>query len=194
MGDRCTGNCCEEFTISLGPTVEVILDRLRNENRIDGAYIADMLVPLRALTVGARKVSSVDLVTEEDVRDAPGGCWGWAFTCRHFDTTNRVCTAYEDRPQMCRDFPYGKKCPYGDSCEWDKGRDIGYPPKWYKRSYPTPIDGVRGKPTLHLHVINQRDSVAAPLCTKHILSIIDAPELTDHLQVAKREITEQPSP
>lgn len=156
MGDRCTGNCCEEFTISLGPTVEVILDKLRNGNMIDGAYIADMLVPIRALTVGARTPSGA-IITEEEVRDAPGNCWGWVFTCRHFDKTNRVCTAYEERPQMCREFPYGRACPYGDKCEWDKGRAGQYPPKWYRRNYPPTVDGVRGKPTLHLHVVNQRD-------------------------------------
>ena len=32
------------------------------------------------------------------------------FTCRHFDTVNKVCTNYENRPVLCQDF--GKKCKY----------------------------------------------------------------------------------
>lgn len=32
------------------------------------------------------------------------------FTCKHFDTENKVCTNYENRPHLCRQF--GTKCSY----------------------------------------------------------------------------------
>lgn len=32
------------------------------------------------------------------------------FTCKHFDTVNKICGNYENRPQLCKDF--GKHCKY----------------------------------------------------------------------------------
>lgn len=30
----------------------------------------------------------------------------WRMTCTKFDTTSRRCTAYEDRPPICADYPW----------------------------------------------------------------------------------------
>ena len=32
------------------------------------------------------------------------------FTCKHFDTVNKICTNYENRPTLCRSF--GDNCKY----------------------------------------------------------------------------------
>lgn len=32
--------------------------------------------------------------------------------CRFFDTEERRCTIYRARPQVCRDYPNGRKCGY----------------------------------------------------------------------------------
>ena len=32
--------------------------------------------------------------------------------CRFFDTTERRCTIYTARPQVCRDYPNGNRCGY----------------------------------------------------------------------------------
>jgi Fe-S-cluster containining protein len=38
------------------------------------------------------------------------------YTCRHFDIVNRICTIYETRPNMCRNF--GRGCKHA-SCSFD---------------------------------------------------------------------------
>ncbi len=52
MGDRCSGQCCEEFTITgCGHTPEEIRTFLR-EKAHEGVQVADMIVPLRAIVAG----------------------------------------------------------------------------------------------------------------------------------------------
>lgn len=43
------------------------------------------------------------------------------YTCRFFDGRN--CGAYENRPSMCRDYPYGNKREHGEKCAWDAARE-----------------------------------------------------------------------
>jgi len=78
---RCTGHCCARFYLSTE-----VLDVLTSPERrgIDGKFILDM----------------VELI---EFTEAGATC-----TCRHFDGKN--CTVYDQRPQMCRDYPYGKPC------------------------------------------------------------------------------------
>jgi Fe-S-cluster containining protein len=40
------------------------------------------------------------------------------FTCKHFDTKKRVCTNYNNRPNMCKSFPNDRPCKY-DGCKYD---------------------------------------------------------------------------
>ncbi len=39
------------------------------------------------------------------------------YTCKHFDTEGRNCTIYDDRPSMCREYPYEHRCKY-EACTW----------------------------------------------------------------------------
>lgn len=42
------------------------------------------------------------------------------FTCKHWDGATRLCTIYERRPQMCRDYPEpGKVCRFCGDGELD---------------------------------------------------------------------------
>jgi Fe-S-cluster containining protein len=41
------------------------------------------------------------------------------FACRHWDEETRLCGNYENRPEMCRAFPYGKPCEHGCDCDCD---------------------------------------------------------------------------
>lgn len=53
------------------------------------------------------------------------------FECRHFDTENRVCTNYENRPPVCRGFPWFDTAPnpvQGLPLECEFRRDIGEVP------------------------------------------------------------------
>ena len=86
---RCTGHCCKNFCIPL----EVLTDP--NKNASDGDFIREMLI----------------LKEESEVE----GKW-WA-TCKHFD--GHDCTVYDQRPSMCREYPYGKKCTF-DGCTSDE--------------------------------------------------------------------------
>lgn len=80
--ERCTGHCCRRFPIDL----DVLTDPTRNV--LDGDFIRDMLI---------------ELGPHED----PNRIYA---TCRHFD--GRDCTAYDQRPDMCRRYPYGRACEY----------------------------------------------------------------------------------
>jgi Fe-S-cluster containining protein len=46
------------------------------------------------------------------------------YRCKHFDPKKKICTIYEIRPQMCRDYPGGKgcKCQYA-ACTWTKRKE-----------------------------------------------------------------------
>jgi Fe-S-cluster containining protein len=126
MSDRCTGQCCEEFALMMGTSAEEIDFKLRTFVHFDGEFIADMLIPLRPLIAGA-KMPNGEIVT---IEQAPDGPKGWVFTCKHFDRFSRSCAVYNNRPLMCRDFPYGKPCEHGSRCEWDKGRAGKHPPRF----------------------------------------------------------------
>lgn len=89
------------------------------------AYILDMLVPLtrRQALTRSRRLGYPDPPKYGKDYDL--------FTCRHWDEATRLCTAYEQRPWMCRDYPYGRTCeracgyeqPKQDSqkdWEWDE--------------------------------------------------------------------------
>lgn len=92
MTERCTGHCCRCFPVSS------TLDHLRsiaanpgNASAAEAAQIADMLIPL-----GQR----------EDGREM--------YTCRHHDAETGDCRIYDDRPRMCRDYPYGKSFEHSE--------------------------------------------------------------------------------
>lgn len=48
------------------------------------------------------------------------GLAGWVpdagehyFTCKHWDTETRLCTAYSERPQMCQNYGTTEPCKHG---------------------------------------------------------------------------------
>jgi Fe-S-cluster containining protein len=81
----------------------------------------------RELALGGRPDSDGhvrDLITiaamAEYIEDAPaGGAW---YRCRYFrreDDGLGTCTIHEQRPQMCRAFPYGRPVPDIPTCSWN---------------------------------------------------------------------------
>ena len=38
---------------------------------------------------------------------------GKIYTCKYWDEGTMLCKNYENRPSMCRKFPYEEPCPYG---------------------------------------------------------------------------------
>jgi Fe-S-cluster containining protein len=64
----------------------------------DGAFISDMLIHLGPVDgYGPESV----IASEEQHH----------WTCRHHDVDTGNCRVYDQRPAMCRDYPYGRSCP-----------------------------------------------------------------------------------
>lgn len=95
MSDRCTGHCCRAFTL---PYPYDVMQARASEIQ-DGEFIADMIRPL-------------DHGPEWD--PTRPGHW---YTCRHLDTETGDCRAYEQRPWMCSEYPYGRQCEH-PGCTW----------------------------------------------------------------------------
>lgn len=100
MASSCTGQCCVAFPLN------VEQERMPLE-------LADMLVPISTEEAFAR---------HERFYGGWGACVptggpsdGQYYRCVHWDEE-----IYEDRPQMCRDFPGygdGAACEYGCDCQ-----------------------------------------------------------------------------
>ena len=79
------------------------------ESMRDGERIAAMVVPLSVVEANERlERFGSDRMYEPD-------CEGHVYTCRHFDDDTRLCTAYDERPEMCRVYPASCDggCEYG---------------------------------------------------------------------------------
>jgi Fe-S-cluster containining protein len=103
----CPGHCCVAFYL---PTphdrVEEIAEGMR-----DGEVIAEMVIPLTVSEANER------LERFGSGREYRKDSEGHVYTCRHFDDESRLCTIYEQRPEMCRDYPYG----HDGGCEYECG-------------------------------------------------------------------------
>lgn len=108
----CPGHCCAAFTLPR-PLEEYQADPERID---DGEYVADMLIPLTREDALARagRFGFVDSRMGA-AASSDSGDYHW-FTCRHWDEDTRLCTAYSERPRLCRDYPYDWDCSHG--CEY----------------------------------------------------------------------------
>lgn len=104
----CAGRCCAVFAL---PT-DAIPRLEAGANGDDGPFILDMIVPLTP-TKARSRLKRLGYDDDPDVTKPAGKRW---FTCRHWDEETRLCDEYNQRPEMCRDFPYGLDCPHGCSC------------------------------------------------------------------------------
>jgi Fe-S-cluster containining protein len=106
----CTGACCAAFHL------EYTLTELRTRKLQDGAFIADMVIPL-----------SPKEARQRAEQFGGTGKWPWKlrghyFACRHWDEKTRLCTVYDRRPRMCSGYPYeGEPCGLGKSCTYVGG-------------------------------------------------------------------------
>jgi Fe-S-cluster containining protein len=120
MIKTCPGLCCRTFP--LNPSLEECIEgataiygyRSANGHRIqDDERVVDLL------RVNPEK---------------PGH-----YTCSAFDPVSGNCMAYEDRPRLCREYPYGRPCEYCtyDDCNpdipglpWPRTEDTGVFSAW----------------------------------------------------------------
>jgi Fe-S-cluster containining protein len=118
MSVTCGGQCCAVFFQPRDRHLEP------ESGKRDFDFITDMLVPLelgvanaRARRFGMRLADWIDAEGWERLE-------GRLYTCRHFD--GRLCTAYNDRPAMCSEYPYDKGC---HTCNFTASEDIRT--KWW---------------------------------------------------------------
>jgi Fe-S-cluster containining protein len=125
----CSGTCCAAFRLDYTLTemrrapVDSAGGVPLGDKWIDPSerdQLVDMLVPLTPKE--ARERNQKFGGNENDKTHWPWSDRGHQFTCRHWDEDTRLCGIYEDRPMMCREFPYGKPCSFGCSCTEGKKR------------------------------------------------------------------------
>jgi Fe-S-cluster containining protein len=103
----CPGHCCVAFYL---PTPHDRVAEMADEMK-DGEMIADMVIPLTLSEANER------LERFGAGREYEPASEGHVYTCRHFDDETRLCTIYEQRPEMCRDYPYAQ----AGGCEYECG-------------------------------------------------------------------------
>jgi Fe-S-cluster containining protein len=93
------------------------VDDLRT-SMYDGEQIADMVIPLTVAEANTR------LERFGSDREYGRDSEGYVYTCRNLDERTRLCKIYEERPQMCRDYPYARDggCEY--ECDYCSPPDV----------------------------------------------------------------------
>lgn len=107
----CDGDCCVAFRVPY--TIEQLADAdVGDQDKAEALDLAAMLIPLTVEQANDRQ--------NQYVRGSKTGFTdydeGFLYKCRHWDEETRLCRIYDDRPPMCRTFPYGRPCRYGCSC------------------------------------------------------------------------------
>lgn len=115
----CDGRCCAVFPLSwevAGPDGIAAWYDPGGDPLTERQFIADMLVPLN-------RHEAIERWTDLGLGALPR----WIeyspqplYTCRHWDTETRLCTAYEQRPWMCRSYPYRGACQH-EGCTYRMG-------------------------------------------------------------------------
>lgn len=131
--DRCTGHCCRDFTLPMGPE-ELWASYARwmagGEKRslpsmsgaaetplyLDVHLIAPMVVYKGYHNRDSKRINPSD----EGLLGKPESK-AHHYTCKHFDPKAKACTIYEYRPAMCRSFPGPFGCNYL-GCTWKRRR------------------------------------------------------------------------
>jgi Fe-S-cluster containining protein len=83
----------------------------------DGLDLLAMLVPISYEEARERWQRLAGVPADQIRAEDPGQ---ELFRCIHWDEHTRRCLNYENRPAMCRWFPYGQACEYGCDCDCDR--------------------------------------------------------------------------
>jgi len=92
---KCNGDCCRRFLLADGKTPVPLLKEVFDRHPLKPPCVDrvfDMIIPIP---------SRPD--------DDPTLQY---FTCKYLDAFTGKCTDYDNRPQMCRAYPYGRKCEH----------------------------------------------------------------------------------
>ena len=126
MGDRCSGHCCKVFPLGSDPDKRPAgfspdelaeIFRAQTEGREPkgngGRTINDLEIiypMLRYLGESAERIDGEKVEPPIHV-----------YRCAHLQESGD-CGIYETRPEMCREYPYGRPCNQPD-CTWDEARE-----------------------------------------------------------------------
>ncbi len=134
MGNRCTGHCCTNFSLSLSPDqlnsayhtwlatnngrIEQLSMEGTSSERImaDIHLIAPMVIYLGPDAKVPRLVEGNKLPNGKEYR----------YRCKHWDAKTKDCTIYEMRPRMCRIYPGGSGCNFS-ACTWSERKRVKRP-------------------------------------------------------------------
>jgi Fe-S-cluster containining protein len=90
----CDASCCRRFFLPAPPErlgeLGCAIRKGEIEDRDDTLKISEMIIPIE---------ESSDLENP--------GFW---YTCKNLDQESGLCKIYDDRPEMCREYPYGYEC------------------------------------------------------------------------------------
>ena len=107
----CSGECCKQFTLpysygfikrawmSWRSGDEFIWYGKKRSRPHDIDILFPMLIPLSRNQTN--ESSGVSQTTRR-----------YIYTCKHFNTKDKICMFYEFRPTMCKQYPYGGICTY----------------------------------------------------------------------------------
>lgn len=117
---RCTGHCCKAFTLPISAEelqsdfekYQAWVQNPEGETKPrwrDIGIIADMAI---YLGMGWHDSKTGEYVPDSELnRKRFGHEPIRVYTCRHLQS-NGDCGIYENRPSMCRDYPYGHPCKF----------------------------------------------------------------------------------
>lgn len=110
---RCTGHCCKDFTLPISP---MELKHEAEKHRRTGRSRWSEIEKVAAMVIFKFQDWTVSGV-HRGLRKARGSkrhgdLPQYHYTCKHFDAASGNCGDYENRPAMCRDYPYGRSCAY----------------------------------------------------------------------------------
>lgn len=137
----CSGQCCSVFTFQ--DTTEIADRFAKGEGYEDDYKLLTMLEPIPVEEAQERVErfgvtgNYAQVVHNENPPEF--------YKCRLWDEETRLCTQYEDRPRMCRTYPYGRGCHHGCTFEVDVDylAEEGWitPQQWMERGYKWPVPG-----------------------------------------------------
>lgn len=126
---RCTGHCCEDFTLPISPMQFSWWAKLLKLGkkpfywRMYGRRYWPGEVSMNAGSLANYQPEEIAKVSDMVIfKYASKTCKGnpnrkidhilYHYTCKHFDKKSGNCLNYEDRPDMCRMYPNAGTCKY----------------------------------------------------------------------------------
>jgi Fe-S-cluster containining protein len=120
--NACTGSCCAVFTYSVGiPELQRRADMHGDES---AAFLVDMLIELSPDEAMARMDQFGVTGPREDFDLRSFVDSSRVYKCRHWDEETRLCKVYEDRPLMCREYPYARTCDHDCACKYTAEKHV----------------------------------------------------------------------